>query len=107
MEGANCGSHPLVDFWQLGNRYGLPPAAHPSRLQNAEVAGVFLDYLWNGGARGGADLLGSNPPHPPSILRQGRRPAFADRRQMVGAYGMDSHGQEPSPGYEDALPLCS
>jgi fatty-acid desaturase len=33
---------------------------------------------------------------------QGRRPALADRRQVVGAHGLDPDGQVDAPRYDDA-----
>ena len=71
------------------------------------------------------DFLGGNAPNSPSVFRSGRRSALANRRQVVGAHGMDPDGQVdasrryhpgsicPRPGerqisrMDHQIPLCS
>src|SRR5208282_5281234 len=87
----------VVGFGKPGHWHGLPPAAHASRLQDSEVGRVFPDHLRDSGARGRADLLGGYAPHSSSVLRSGRRSAFADRWQVVGAHGLDSYWTVHAP----------
>ena len=91
-----------LGFRQPRHRHGLSPAADASRLQDSEMGRIFSDRLRHARARRRPDFLGGHAPHPPSVFRQGRRSAFADRRQVVGAHGLDPDGQVDAPRHDDA-----
>ena len=62
--------------------------------------GIGMGYhrlLTHRGARRRPDFLGGHASHPSSAFRSGRRSAFAPRRQMVGAHGLDSYRQVNAP----------
>src|ERR1700733_4719719 len=97
LEGIVCCHVSMVGLGKPGHRDELSPSAHAPRLQDAEVGGVFSDGLRHAGPRRGTDFLGGHAPHSSSVLRPGWRSAFADRRQMVGAHGLDPDGQVDAP----------
>src|ERR1700722_11807429 len=68
VEGA--GSRDLSELGgdKPGNRRRISPAADASRIQVAEMGGIFSDDLRDALARGRADLLGGHAPHPSPIL---------------------------------------
>ena len=66
----------LVDFGKPGDRHGLSPPTHTSRVQDSEMGRVFSDHLRYADARRWADFLGGYSPHSPSVHGPGRRSAF-------------------------------
>src|ERR1700722_16375739 len=105
MEGIVRCDVPVVDFGKPRNWHELSPVADASRLQDSEVGGIFSDRLCHAGARGRADFLGGDASNSSSEFRYGGGSAFADRRQMVGAHGLDSDGQVDASRYDYAGPL--
>ena len=67
---------PVVDLGKPGDRHGLSPPTHASRVQNSEMDRVFSDHLRYADARRWADFLGGYSPHSPSVHGPGRRSAL-------------------------------
>ena len=77
----------------LGIGMGYHRLLDASRVQDAEVGRVLPDLLRDPCARRRSDLLGGHASHPSSEVRSGRRPAYAARRHVVGAHGLDPAGR--------------
>ena len=80
---------PLLGRRRPRHQHGLPPAAHPPRVQDAEAVRVFPGDLRHADARRRPDLLGRHAPAAPSALRPAARPAHAARQRLLGAPGLD------------------
>ena len=93
LAGSHPGADPVVGHRQPRHRHGLPPPADPSVLQGAEMGGIPVHDLRHHDARRRPDLLGRDPSHPSSPYRQAGRSAFAARRQVVVAHGLDHERQ--------------
>ena len=81
---------PLLGGYRSGNQHGIPPAAHTPVLSECPLwLEYFLRVLRHADARRRADLLGGDASHPPSEIRSAGRSAFAARRRLVVAHGLD------------------
>ena len=81
--------HPrrAVRHLRAGHHGRLPPAAHPSRLPDAQAGRVRLRHHRLDGAPGRRARLGRRPPQAPRAHRPGGRPALPARRPRRGPQG--------------------
>ena len=69
---------------RAGHHRRLPPALHPSQLQDRPHAASAAGGARLDGGRGPGDRMGGHPPQAPSLLGPARRPAQPPRRPGAG-----------------------
>ena len=86
-----------VFLWWVAGSLGIGMGYH--RLlthrgyQNSEMGRIFPDHLRDARARRRTDFLGGHAPQASPEYGQGRRPALASRRRLLGPHGLDPDRQ--------------